>query len=111
MDAVQKPEDGSDQLQKSVIQIKAITTQELGSLAVPVMHVYSFPATVKSTNEQHASCLGVFSPACIFLSVLKSFQVCTLLNNSALIILPLLNGPRSSGVRHQSAGQLMNLFY
>lgn len=39
-----------------------------------------------------------FSPACSFLSFLKSFQVCPLLNNSALIILRLLNGPRSSGV-------------
>lgn len=41
--------------------------------------------------------LVCFSPACNFLSFLKSLQVCPLLNNSALIILRLLNGPRSSG--------------
>lgn len=64
MDAAQEPEDTSEQLQNSLIQIKPITThKEPGSLAMPAMHVYYFRPTVKSTDKEHASHLGVFQPS------------------------------------------------
>lgn len=59
-----------------------------------IIFIWPLSPPIRSTPRT----LVCFSPACNFLSFHKSFQVCPLLNNSALIILPLLNSPHRSGV-------------
>lgn len=80
-------DNGGKQLQKSVSQIKPVTTQpQPGSLP----YVYSFPALsplINSTaSAAWAICFqGVWSSVSCSLHPWESFQVCSLLVNSTLI--------------------------